>query len=309
MQLATEGGEKGMIPGFSVYNKDKRFIDLYNTGNGTVYWSSKASDDWISLSDTSGHIDDEKRIWVTIDWDKAPKGSSLDGRISFTWSSSIIDEWMDYEIMREEEKEAFRNGIVSYQGPDSQYDVALSVFNPLSPAPEHVKGFVESHGYISIEAEHYSRKVDGKEAGWEIIEGLGRTGNSVTVLPPTLTCILPGDDFVSKSPLIEYDLYTFTQGMASLQLNCIPSHPINKDYGLRLAIALDDAQPELISYENGRSVIENLMTLHGELNFKTKGEHTLKVWMVDPGVVIDKIIIDTGGVRESYLGPPESYSN
>jgi len=29
MQLSTEGGIKGSIPGFSVYNKDKRFIDLY----------------------------------------------------------------------------------------------------------------------------------------------------------------------------------------------------------------------------------------------------------------------------------------
>ncbi len=35
-----------------------------------------------------------------------------------------------------------------------------------------------------------------------------------------------------------------------------------------------------------------------------EGPHTLKVWMVDPGVVIDKIIINTGGVQESYLGPP-----
>jgi hypothetical protein len=58
-----------------------------------------------------------------------------------------------------------------------------------------------------------------------------------------------------------------------------------------------------------RSVMENLMTLQTELNIDKKGEHILKIWMVDPGVVIDKLIVNTGGIKKSYLGPPESFSN
>jgi hypothetical protein len=169
---------------------------------------------------------------------------------------------------------------------------------------------VESNGYISIEAEHFSRKISGKEAAWTVIEGLGRTGSSVTVLPPTVASISAVDEIIANSPRLEFDLYTFTTGKAFLQLNCVPSYPINSGYGLRVAVALDDNKPQLVAYRKGnRSEMENLMTLQTELYIDKAGEHTLKIWMVDPGVVIDKLILNTGGVKKSYLGPPESFSN
>ena len=36
------------------------------------------------------------------------------------------------------------------------------------------------------------------------------------------------------------------------------------------------------------------------------GNHKLKIWMIDSGIVIQNIVIDAGGLKESYLSPPES---
>jgi hypothetical protein len=307
MKAIAEGGDTANLPGFSVYNQDRGFIDLFNTGTGVIYWSSNVSEDWITLSETSGVISDEKRIWVSIDWKRAPKGPAGKGKVTFRWTSSAENEWTDWDQLTDKQREAFRKGDITFISPGKSCEFDLSVFNPASPAPGEVKGFVESNGYISIEAEHFSRKTNGKGAGWTVIEGLGRTGNSVTVLPPTLASIISPDEIAASSPELQYDLYTFTKGKATLQLNCIPSFPINSGYGLRVAVAIDDNKPQLVAYRKGnRSEMDNLMTLSTDLNFEAEGEHVLKIWMVDPGLVIDKLIINTGGARMSYLGPPDN---
>jgi hypothetical protein len=308
--IDVEGTDSLILPGFSVYNSDQGFIDLYNTGNGAVYWSSSVSEDWIQLSEKSGVVYHENRIWVDIDWEKVPYGEAIDGSIVINWSTAINDEWQDWNELDAEQREDYKEGTILSRRSQNSFEVTLNVFNPKYPSKNNVRGFVESNGYISIEAEHFSRRISGKKGEWEIIQGLGRTGNSVTVLPVMTPAIDQLSGIIKESACLEYDIYTFSKDSVSLQLNCIPSNPINGDYGVRLAVAFDDNEPEIISYQRGnRNVMDNLMTLHGRLHLNKAGEHILKVWMVDPGIVIDKVIINTGGLKDSYLGPPESFSN
>jgi hypothetical protein len=276
LNITLEGGIANSLPDFSVYTKNKRFIDLINSGTGTIQWSAHVSDEWVELSERSGLFEKEQRIWITVDWTKAPKGVKQEARV-------II------------------------KGTGKTINVKVLAFNPAVPTPDEVKGFVESHGYVSIEAEHYSRKVDKGGAEWDIVAGLGRTGNSITVLPPTVSAVT-GSDIVSSSPVVEYDVYLFTTGIVTVTLYSSPTRPINGNYGLRYAVSFDEGTPIQIS-GGSANAIDNVRKMQKQFTISTAGQHVLKVWMMDPGMVLDKIVIDTSGVVKSYLGPPESFAN
>ncbi|MEV4110505.1 hypothetical protein [Nonomuraea sp. NPDC049695] len=57
-------------------------------------------------------------------------------------------------------------------------------------------------------------------------------------------------------------------------------------------------------WERGTSDNVNITTTTHTI--ATPGVHVLKFWMVDPTVVLQRIVVDTGGLLPSYLGPPES---
>jgi hypothetical protein len=276
LNIALEGGIANSLADFSVYTKNKRFIDLFNSGTGTIRWSADVSDEWVQLSERSGLFEKEQRIWISIDWTKAPKGTQQKARV-------VI------------------------KGTGKTLNVRVLAFNPAVPMSDEVKGFVESHGYASIEAEHYSRKVDKGGARWDIVAGLGRTGNSMTVLPPTVSAVT-GSDIVSSSPVLEYDVYLFTTGIVTITLYSSPTRPINGNYGLRYAVSFDEGTPTQIS-GGSANAIDNVRKMQKQFTISKAGQHVLKVWMIDPGMVLDKIVIDTSGVAETYLGPPESFAN
>ena len=128
-------------------------------------------------------------------------------------------------------------------------------------------------------------------------------------------------DHGENSPRLEYDFYTFSDD--DIELNMILSPILNYGYteGIRFGISVDDDDPEIINinvndtqdwkyprYWN-EMVSNNARLVQNKLMIKNKGKHTLKIWAVDPGVVYQKIILDTGGLEPSYLGPPQSYNS
>ena len=146
-----------------------------------------------------------------------------------------------------------------------------------------------------------------------MVKGLGRSGDSVTVFPATVASRTDPAEIRAHSPALEYDMHLFTRGEFELHIDCLPTHPVAPDRGVRLAVSLDDGAPMLLDGPSPRypdDVLTNLRRFITTLAIDRPGRHTLTVWMVDPGVIVDKIVLHTtqaGGVLSRATGVVPRY--
>lgn len=183
----------------------------------------------------------------------------------------------------------------------------------LTGLPE--KTYVDTRGYISIEAEHYAEKSDAGNAGFQVIEGYGKTLSAMKVFPTT-QYFTAGKD----APYLEYHFVVHEAGSYEVELYMQPSNPVTQDNTLYYGTQVNDRQIDVINcipeglkvgdsnVEWGTGVLDNIrrhrsgVTCHAGLN-------TLRIYAVSPGFVLEKLVIYPVGNEpaESYLGPPETY--
>jgi hypothetical protein len=100
----------------------------------------------------------------------------------------------------------------------------------------------------------------------------------------------------------------------NLKVYLSPTLNFHNTTGLRFGISFDDETPQVINLHEDKSlkaweqwVSDNVIVKVSRHSLQRQGYHTLKFWRIDPGVVLQKIVIETKETKPSYLGPPESY--
>jgi hypothetical protein len=173
--------------------------------------------------------------------------------------------------------------------------------------------YVERHGYVSIAAERFTRAVDRGAVGWRVIPDLGRLGDSMAIEPTTADSLEPAA-LRERAPMLEYDLTTTTAAdAAKIAIQAIPTHRIHPGRGLRYAVGIDDETPQVVDLEtpeNNRTWAQNVLrgaAIGTTTHRIAAGKHVLRIYMVDPGVVIDQATVDLGGLKPSYLPPAETF--
>ena len=170
--------------------------------------------------------------------------------------------------------------------------------------------------YVSIDADRFTRNTAKSGAQWQAIAGLGRTSDSVTVLPTTVASVTDPAALAERAPEMEYDFWTRGSGVAQVAAYSVPTHRIHPGMGLKYAISIDGETPTIIDCDDSAvkggetskdwqdAVVRNTYITTTSHNMSSAGKHTLKIWMVDPGVVLEKFVIGLGAVAPSELGPP-----
>jgi hypothetical protein len=169
---------------------------------------------------------------------------------------------------------------------------------------------------IVIEAAHASEFVPGKDARWQIITGLGYNGESVAIFPTTVAVRDTQEKILEESPCLKFKINLQTAGDWHVTVRALPTFSVETGQPQRYAIALDDEQPQIISLplsqdEKNKTWQENVLrnsaltsSVHPVAN---PGAHVLKIWMVDPGIVLDTIAAATGDSQNwGYVWPAET---
>ena len=267
------------LPTADRINDQRHYVEIVNRGREPLTYTIAPRESWISLSRPGGTIAYDEKVFVRIDWEKAPRGRAI--------------------------------GTLVISGAGKSHTVHVPIRNE-SPA---VAGFVENNGVVAIEADAFNRATDTADARWITVPNLGRTASGVTIAPSTAASRAPGDG----SPHLEYTFTLLDGAAVEVETHVSPTQNFRPGDGIKFALAIDGETPRIININEGETVpdwkypswwtqsvgdhVKLRRSAHGNL---APGPHTLRVWMVDSGPVIQRFVINAGGLRPSYLGPPPS---
>ncbi|MBN1769110.1 MAG: glycosyl hydrolase 115 family protein [Prolixibacteraceae bacterium] len=318
MGVAIEGSEQAwpgaetqaVLPTFDAIRKQSYYIDIFNKGIESFQFEVKTDKPWIILSSTNGKVDRETRLQVQIDWKSIPMGKS-EGIIEIRQGSNVVNVKVE----------------------------ALNASVPNAKRPF----FGGLTGEFSIPTNKFNANIEGSEAKWIAIPDLGRADACMGVYPVTSASVMGKD-----APYLEYDILVNQDDSITICIGILPTQDINPERGLRLAVALNDNEPMVIDARKGfhdefreytpdnlsrakslkplpkvdrkialigrgehrrSEVFDNQRWLDIKLDVKKSGIQTLKIYMVDPEIVIEKIVVNPDNNHPSYFGAPTILNN
>ncbi|WP_089378199.1 glycosyl hydrolase 115 family protein [Lutibacter flavus] len=276
--------EDATFPIFDSFNDQKYLVEIFNRGKKSFNYRIESTNNWIEISEPEGIVENNKKIQVSINWEKAPEN---------TQTSSIK---------------------VFGAGQEIPVSIKMNNFKKGS-----IKGFVENNGYIAIEAKNFSKKYEPKHFKWKVVQNLGKTGDAVISLPIKKGRI----DLNKKSPKLSYNVNFLNEGIVKVHMYFSPTINYSTREGMYFGLSFDKESPIKINYDsdptifnyNGKvpsnwhsNVADNIKIITTEFKINEAGNHVLNYYRIDEGLVLQKIIIETekSQLKETYLGPPES---
>lgn len=201
--------------------------------------------------------------------------------------------------------------------PEGKCEITVPVYTGNLQDKKNV--FVDTMGYLSIEAAHYVNSVPGnykdRQVKFENLQGYGKTNSAMKAFPSD-ACTVPGQD----APYLEYQFVLEESGTYEAEFYMQPSNPVTRENQLLYAVRINEEMTETVNavekdYQVGDQAEKWAEDVLSQIRRQTvsikcrAGFNTLRVYHVTPGFVLEKIVIYPMGEKpeESYLGPAETY--
>ncbi|KAH8685424.1 hypothetical protein BGZ60DRAFT_510652 [Tricladium varicosporioides] len=272
----THPSRRDLVPSVTLgamtrYGPENRWFEIFTRGKPRIHWSASTPFSWIHLSSESGELapgEDDARVEISVDWEQVPL--DFEGEVLISISS------------QEGDFEQIHLPINGQKIPDS-----------------FMAGFIEGDGYICIPASSCDVKFPYRI--------LPSTAVSSTDTDPTLW--LTYDVFVfTNTPTASLILYF------NMTLDVDPSNPMTYD----IRIAGKEIQTYRLLPEPAKkgelpvgwwdAVQDCVWVRRHQLGEDfTPGKHSIEVRLRSSNLVLERIIVDLGGLMDSYLGPPPSH--
>lgn len=193
---------------------------------------------------------------------------------------------------------------------------------------------------FSIPADKFNRNLPGNGQSWTVLPGLGR---GAACMGASDVCKQTSDKQTSCQPTLEYQVLLRDTNVVTLCIGILPVQDVQLERGMRLAVQIDGQKPVVLDARQGfvdtfseytkenlalspnlkplpkeernimltgvgqrmrSEVFDNLRWLTARLNVTSGGLHTVKIIMIDPEVVLERIVVNPDNAHPSYFGAP-----
>lgn len=279
---AVSKGEK-TLDDFTSMNQESYTVSVTNSGSEAFSYTVSPSDEWIKVSKSVGRVTMQDSFEVSVDW------------------SMVTED---------------KVGEITVEGADTSVTIVVNarVYDTKNLAE---KTYVYANGYASILAGNYVASVAGADgAQFKKIDKYGKMGQAVKVFPSNVSYVDRGE----QAPYTEYQVYMEEAGTYKLTAYTAPSNNVDRDtISIRFGLSANDGAMEVVDTINGANfepgAYSGSWTTDVKMNGRKKeievelreGVNTIRFYAIDPALVLQKLVVSEGPVKDSHFGPAESY--
>jgi len=285
------------LSGLGRYDTSSHWVDVGSGAWEDFEWTATSNVTWLSMSTSEGTITaegkDDCRVYVSVNWDQVDASAPNTSYASIMFATKPNDR------------------------PQTVVNVTVVADTRMVETSSAVSGsFIGGSAYTSMHAVNATRRVNTSDAYWADLPMYGLTGNAITDLPPTHAFYEAG-----QGPCLEFDFYSHgTTGPLNVTAFFGPFENYHRGQPFEYALTMDGGEPVVVQpipiAKNAgsepsdwnsvvASSIRKSKSTFNETSTASEGWHTLKVWNMVPGMVLEQIVV--GEYPLTSLPPPQSY--